>query len=232
MLVIASVNVANLMLVRTKAREVELAMRSALGASPGRVIRQILAESMVLAACGGALGLALAAWGVSALVQLAPEGLPRLEEIAVNGRIAGVCRRRDRSCRVWLWSVAGVARITRASDDRPSGKRAKHVRPLEAGARSCFLCRASWRSPRCCSSRAGLLLASFVRLTSLNPGFDPRDLVAVDVSLPGSKYRDAAARIRFHEEVLERLSATPGVRSVAMAMQAPMRPRDHARRVD
>ena len=74
MLVIASVNVANLMLVRTKAREVELAMRSALGASPGRVIRQILAESMVLAACGGALGLALAAWGVSVLVQLAPEG--------------------------------------------------------------------------------------------------------------------------------------------------------------
>ena len=69
-----------------------------------------------------------------------------------------------------------------------------------------------------------MLLASFVRLTSLNPGFDPRDLVAVDVSLPGAKYRDAATRIRFHEDVLERLSATPGVRSVAMAMQAPMRP--------
>src|SRR5688572_21669755 len=88
MLVIASVNVANLMLVRTKAREVELAMRSALGASPGRVIRQILGESTVLAMCGGLLGLAFAAWGVSVLVRLAPEGLPRLEEIAVNGRIA------------------------------------------------------------------------------------------------------------------------------------------------
>ena len=66
MLLIASVNVANLMMVRTKAREVELAMRSALGASPGRVIRQLLAESAVLAACGGALGLAMAAWGVNA----------------------------------------------------------------------------------------------------------------------------------------------------------------------
>ena len=88
MLLIASVNVANLMLVRTKAREVELAMRSALGASPGRVIRQILGESTVLAVCGGLLGLAFAAWGVSVLVRLAPEGLPRLEEIAVNGRIA------------------------------------------------------------------------------------------------------------------------------------------------
>src|SRR5688572_19071393 len=71
---------------------------------------------------------------------------------------------------------------------------------------------------------AGLLVASFMRLTSLNPGFDPRDLVAVDVSLPGAKYGDAAARIRFHEEVLARLSTTPGVRAVAMAMQAPMRP--------
>jgi hypothetical protein len=71
---------------------------------------------------------------------------------------------------------------------------------------------------------AGLLIASFERLTSLDPGFDPHELVAVDVSLPGSKYREAAARFRFHEEVLDRLSAAPGVRSVAMAMQAPMRP--------
>src|SRR5688572_24659725 len=88
MLLIASVNVANLILVRTKAREVELAMRSALGASPGRVIRQILAESTVLAICGGLLGLVLAAWGVTVFVQLAPPGLPRLDEIAINGRIA------------------------------------------------------------------------------------------------------------------------------------------------
>jgi hypothetical protein len=88
MLLIASVNVANLVLVRTKARSLELAMRSALGASPARVLRQVLAESAVLAACGGVLGLILAAWGVSVLVRLAPEGLPRLEEIAVNGRIA------------------------------------------------------------------------------------------------------------------------------------------------
>jgi len=71
---------------------------------------------------------------------------------------------------------------------------------------------------------AGLLLASFTRLNSLDPGFDPSDLVAVNVSLPGAKYRDAQARIRFHENVLERLSATPGMRSVAMAMQAPMAP--------
>ena len=88
MLLIASVNVANLTMVRTQARASELAMRGALGASPRRIVRQILAESLLLAACGGVLGIAMAAWGVQVLVQLAPEGLPRVDEIAVDGRLA------------------------------------------------------------------------------------------------------------------------------------------------
>ena len=70
---------------------------------------------------------------------------------------------------------------------------------------------------------AGLLVASFARLTSVNPGFDPRNLVTADVSLPGAKYGDPMTRIRFHEAVLERLAATPGVNAAAMAMQGPMR---------
>ena len=223
MLLIASVNVANLMLVRTKAREIELAMRSALGASPGRVVRQLLAESAVLAVCGGALGLVLAAWGVSALVQLAPEGLPRLEEIAVNGRIA-------------VFAVGVTALVTVGFGLWPAWRASRA--PLNAAIQ------ASVRSTSAAGNRrsqlmlvsgelaiaqvllvaAGLLLASFARLTSLDPGFDPQDLVAVDVSLPGVKYRDADVRIRFHDQVLERLTSTPGVRSAAMAMQAPMRP--------
>ena len=223
MLLIASVNVANLMLVRTKAREVELAMRSALGASPGRVIRQLLAESSVLAVCGGALGLALAAWGINILVQLAPDGLPRVEEIAVNGRIA-------------VFAVGVTALVTVAFGLWPAWRAARA--PLNSAIQ------ASVRSTSAAGNRrsqlllvsgelaiaqvllvaAGLLLASFVRLTSLNPGFDPRDLIAVDVSLPGAKYRDADTRIRFHDQVLERLISTPGIRNVAMAMQAPMRP--------
>jgi putative ABC transport system permease protein len=223
MLLIAAVNVANLMLVRTKAREVELAMRSALGASPGRVIRQMLAESAVLAACGGALGLALTAWGVNALVQLAPEGLPRLEEIAVNGRIA-------------VFTIALTAAVAfgfglwpawRASRAPLNAAIQGNVRSTSGGEsrRSQLLLVSSELAiAQVLLVAAGLLLASFVRLTSLNPGFDPRDLVAVDVSLPGAKYRDAATRLRFHEDVLERLSTTPGVRAAAMAMQAPMRP--------
>ena len=223
MLLIASVNVANLMLVRTKAREVELAMRSALGASPGRVIRQILAESSVLAACGGLLGLAVAAWGVSVLVRVAPEGLPRLDEIAVNGRIAVFA----------MAATAGVALVFglwpawRASRAPLSDALQGSVRSTAGHERrrsQLILVSSELAIAQVLLVAAGLLVASFVRLTTLNPGFDPHDLVAVDVSLPGAKYRDAATRIRFHEEVLSRLSAEPGVSSAAMAMQAPMRP--------
>jgi predicted permease len=222
MLLIASVNVANLMLVRTNARAVELAMRSALGASPARVIRQILAESTVLAACGGLLGLVLAAWGVNVLVRLAPEGLPRLEEITVNVRIAafamGVTAAVALGFGLWPAWRASRAPLNAAlhgsvrSTAGHQGRRSQMLLVLSELAIAQVLLVV-----------AGLLVASFVRLTSLNPGFDPRDLVAADVSLPGAKYRDAASRIRFHEAVLERLSAEPGVRSVAMAMQAPMR---------
>lgn len=223
MLLIASVNVANLMLVRTKAREVELAMRSALGASPARVIRQLLAESIVLAAFGGILGLALAVWGVNTLVQLAPEGLPRIEEIAVNARIAAFAAAVTIAVALGfgLWPAWRASRTPLAAAMQGSVRStAGHERRRS----QLVLVSSELAIAQVLLVAAGLLVASFMRLTSLDPGFAPRDLVAVDVSLPGAKYRDAAARIRFHEEVLADVSATPGVRSVAMAMQAPMRP--------
>ena len=223
MLLIASVNVANLMLVRTKARALELAMRSALGASPARVLRQILAESVVLAAGGGLLGLALAAVGVNMLVQLAPEGLPRLEEIAVNGRIAAfavvvtvLVAFGFGLWPAWRASRAPLSTAVQGSVRSTAGRERRRSQLL--------LVSSELAIAQVLLVGAGLLLASFVRLTSLDPGFDPADLVAANVGLPGSKYREAAARIRFHENALERLSATPGVRSAAMAMQAPMAP--------
>ena len=223
MLLIASVNVANLMLVRTKARAVELAMRSALGASPARVIRQLLAESTLLAASGGLLGLVLSAWGIELLVQLAPAELPRLEEIRINGRIltfaSGVTAAVALGFGFWpAWrasrsplnaAIQGNVRATQGHERRRS---------------QLLLVSSELAIAQVLLVAAALLVASFARLTSLDPGFDPRNLVAVDLSLPGSKYRDAPARIRFHEAVLEGLSATPGFTSVAMAMQAPMRP--------
>jgi putative ABC transport system permease protein len=223
MLLIASVNVANLVLVRTKGRALEMAMRSALGASPARVVRQVLAESAVVAACGGVLGLIVAAWGVNVLVQLAPEGLPRLEEVAVNGRIVAFALAVTAvvSLAFGLWPAWRASRAPLNSAVQGS------VRSTDTHERRRSQLLLVWSElaiAQVLLVAAGLLLASFARLTSLHPGFDPQDLVAVDVSLPGAKYRDDEARIRFHEQVLEHVSAVPGVRSVAMAMQAPMRP--------
>ena len=223
MLLIASANVANLMMVRAKGRAVELAMRSALGASPARVIQQLFAESVVLATCGGVLGFVLAAWGVHILVRLAPEGLPRLEEIAVNGRIAAFAIVTTAAVAVafglwpaWRASRASLTTALQGNVRTTAGRRGRRQQLL--------LVSSELAIAQVLLVAAGLLVASFLRLTSLDPGFDPRDLVAADVSLPGATYRDAATRIRFHEEVLARLSAEPGIRSVAMAMQAPMRP--------
>lgn len=223
MLMIAAVNVANLMLVRTQARALELAMRSALGASPARIVRQILAESLVLALCGGVLGLAIAAWGIQLLIQLAPEGLPRVDEIAVDGRLAAFAI----AVTVGVGLGFGFWPAWRASGAPLNSAVQGQVRTTATHERrrsQLLLVSSELAIAQVLLVAAGLLVASLTRLISVDPGFDPRDLVAMDVSLPSAKYRDPAARIRFHEDVLQKLSQTPGITGVAMAMRAPMTP--------
>jgi putative ABC transport system permease protein len=223
MLLIASVNVANLMVVRTQARAVELAMRSALGASPGRLMRQILSESVLLAVCGGLLGLMLASWGVQTLIRLAPEGLPRLDEVAVNGRLAAFAMAVTGGVALafGLWPAWRAARSPLSVAIHGS---VRSTVGKDRGRSQLLLVSSELAIAQVLLVTAGLLVASFARLISVDPGFDPRNLVAADVSLPGAKYRDPAMRVRFHEAVLERLAAAPGITDAAMAMQAPMRP--------
>ena len=221
MLLIASVNVANLTLVRTEARTLELSMRSALGASPARIARQILAESLVLAGCGGMLGLALAVWGVDALVRLAPEGLPRVEEIAVDARLAAFA--------MFVTAAVGVSfglwpawRSSRAPLNAAMKGNGRSTAGRDKRRSQLMLVSSELAIAQVLLVAAGLLVGSFARLMSVNPGFDARDVIALDVSLPPAKFRDPEKRIRFHEDVLQRLQATPGVRTAAMAMRAPM----------
>jgi putative ABC transport system permease protein len=149
--------------------------------------------------------------------------LPRLDEIAVNGRIAAFALAATAAV-AFGFGVWPAWRASRAPLNSAIQGSVRSTASHERRRSQLLLVSSELTIAQVLVVAAGLLLASFVRLVSLDPGFDPRELVAVDVSLPGAKYRDAATRIRFHEQVLERLSATPGVRSVAMAMQAPMRP--------
>jgi putative ABC transport system permease protein len=223
MLLIASVNVANLVLVRTQARGAELAMRSALGAPRSRLAGQLFAESFVLAGIGGALGLGVAIWGIDAVSRLAPLGIPRLDTIGVNLRLllAAIAATGITGAAFGAWPAWRASRMTltgalhegaRAGTGR-SRRRAQQILVSSELAMAQVLVVA-----------AVLLGASLVKLLAVSPGFDPQGLVAAEVSLPNAKYREPARKIAFHEAVLEALRAMPGAQQSALSMRAPLAP--------
>ena len=232
MLLIAAVNVANLLLVRTQARSLELAMRSALGADRTRLASQVLAESLLLACFGGLAGLIIASWGVDLLVRLAPAGLPRTEEIAVNGRMFAFA--------LLATAATGLAfglwpawRASRTSLVGALGAEARGQIGRERRRAQYMLVGGELAIAQVLLVGAGLLLASLARLLAVDPGFDPRGLVAVDVSLPGAKYADPARKVSFHRAVVDGLTGLPDTTGVAIAMRAPMtRPIDRGVRIE
>jgi len=221
-LLIATVNVANLAVARATARDRELAIRSALGASRGRIVRQVLTENLLIAACGGAAGLVLAHWAVRAIVALAPAGLPRLTEIAVDGRVLAF------TAAVSLLSgiLFGLAPAMHGLGNRLD-------EALRGGAQNL----AEQRGRRGLRNAlvvveislslvlligAGLLLRSFERLTSISPGFDPKPLAAAHFSLPQARYPEDRQVVSFHDRLLDRVQNLPGVASAALSMDVPV----------
>ena len=151
-LLIACANVANLLLVRASARERELAVRAAIGGNRWRIVRQLVAESVVLAAVGGAAGLLLAQFGIDALIQLSPEGLPRATAVSLDGTVLAFTRRGVVRGGADLRRAAGVEGVAprrdgRAALERPAGRRLRR-------AAGCVTARSSpkWRSRSCCWS--------------------------------------------------------------------------------
>jgi putative ABC transport system permease protein len=149
LLVIASVNVANLMLVRTSHRSAELTMRSALGASQSRIITLILIEAVMIAAIGGLLGFVAAGWGVKALVSLAPPDLPRLDEVTLDARVlmSGLLLTLLTGCGFGLWPAWRASRTNAAS---PSRVRAGLPPGVIDDAHSIYWSEANWRWRRSC----------------------------------------------------------------------------------
>ncbi len=210
-LLIACLNVANLMMARTTARDREIAIRRAMGASQRRLIRQMLTESILLATLGGAIGLFVAVWGVDVLLRFTPKEIPRLEGVRVDplalfftlgislltGLFFGLApawhARKlslNESLREGGRGIAGVARV----------KRVRSLLVISEIALAVVLLIGS-----------GLMLKSFARLTSVDPGFNADRLLTMGVALQFARYQDPVKQVSFFDQALERIRSLPGV---------------------
>lgn len=221
-LLIACANIANLMLVRADARRQELAVRAALGARPARIARELLVESLVIGASGGLLGLFLAYVGLEALVQIAPNNLPRLQEISVYPPVLAF------AFGVSLASVLAFGLITVL----------KHARHIDTS--NTFAARGASASRERSAVRnalvvvqvalalvlvvsAVLMIRSFQELRSVEPGFsEPSTIQTVRIWMPTSLFPDPKQYTRMEREILDKIAALPGVDSVGFTNLLPM----------
>jgi putative ABC transport system permease protein len=206
-LLIACANIANLQLARASARQREVAVRAALGASRRRLLRGQFTESLVLAAIGGVCGLILAIWATEALVRAAPDTLPRASEIALSARTLAVT-----TGLVALSAILfGLLPALRATGADLQGMLKDGVRGSSAMRGRGALVAAQIALSLVLLVGAGLMLRSFVRLARIDPGFDVENVLTATVSLPGGRYEDEAARVAFFRRLLDRIRAIPGV---------------------
>lgn len=221
-LLIAGANVANLFLVRAEGRQREVAVRSALGASEQDIVRLFLGESLAIALAGGALGLALAAVGVRALVALKPEGLPRLEEIAVDGTVVAFTAAVSllAGLLVGLFAALRYGRPDLASSLKEGGRGGMAGRGTQRARSALVVVQVALALVLLIG--AGLMVKSFRRLHDVDPGIDPRNLLTLRLELPESEYKDPRKVARFVARLLETVQALPGVRSAATTNLLPL----------
>ena len=222
LLLIACANVASLFLARAEARQREMAVRAALGARTGRIVRQLLTESALLATGGGLLGLLLSVWAVRALVAAAPPTLPRLDAIEVDGWVLAFTALTTLSTSV----LFGLAPALRAA--RPDLFRAltEGGRGGSAGASRQRLRRGLVVSQIALSLvliiSAGLLIRSFARMRAVDPGFVAEQLLTARIELSPVRYRSNEQVRAFYERLVRRAVPRPGVRSAAVVKALPM----------
>jgi putative ABC transport system permease protein len=227
-LLISCANVANLQLARASTRQKEIAIRAALGASRGRLARQLLTESMLLAVIGGTLGVLIGSWAIKLLTGLQPASLPSGTNITIDFTVLGYS--------LALSVVTGIlfgfapalqskpARLSetlkeggRSSADSDSGRRIRGLLTISEIALSLVLL-----------IGAGLLIRSFVGLLMVDPGFETKNILTVPMDLPGYAYPEATRQAEFYTEVMERISALPGVTAVGATSDLPPTRNSHS----
>ena len=222
LLLMACVNVANLLLARGATRRKEIALRCALGAGRGRIVAQLLSESVLLALGGGALGLLLAAGAIYVLAHGGPAGVPRLAQAALDLRVFGF--------------ALGVSLVTGILFGLAPGMQASGSglsMTLKEGGRGGTAGRAGRRMRNALAIAevalavvvligAGLLIRSFIRLRGVDPGFRPAGVLTVRVPLAGGRNTKGERRIAFFKQVTDRIATLPGVRAVGAVNVLPL----------
>jgi putative ABC transport system permease protein len=221
-LLIACANVANLLLARMGSREREIAVRAALGAGRLRLARQIVAESVILFAAGGALGLLVAFWGTRALVALNPDAIPRAEGIGIDARVLVYTL----LISVATGAVFGLVPALSAIGGRLYGALKEGGRGMAGGRRGRLarnlLVLGEVALALMLLVGAGLLIRSFARLQSVDPGFTPQGVITARLSLPEAKYPDDPRQAAFFQQAIERIRALPGVQHAASIYPLPL----------
>jgi predicted permease len=219
-LLIACVNVANLLLARAQSRTREVAVRAALGAGRGRLVAQFLSEAILLGLLGGAAGLAAAYWCTRALVALAPASIPRLGEVAIDLRVlaftfAVACGTSVLFGLMPALSASGgaLARVIGAAGRGAVGAGASRPR------RALVVCEMALAVMLLVG--AGLLIRSYARLQQVSPGFDPEGIITFNLSLPEAKYSSSSSIAGFTATLLARLHREPGVETAAAVFGLP-----------
>ena len=225
-LLIACANVASLLLVRATIRQREIAIRAALGAGRGRLIRQLITESLLLGAAGAAAGLLAGSWAVALLLDVLPPGLPRVDEIGLDGRVTTTAIAVSMACAL----IFGLAPALQAS--RTDGSRA--LREADRGSSGGRI-RARTRSLLVVGEialtlvllvSAGLLTASFIRLQHVDPGFLVDPVTVISLPLPQSKYPDGKRQAAFYARVADGLRSHPEIESASILFPSPIEGRN------
>ena len=221
-LLIACANVANLLLARAAYRQKEIALRTALGASRLRVVRQLLTESVMLSLVSGIGGLALSFWFIKLLLAIVPPSTPRMSEIGINWQVfaftfavtilAGIL--------FGLFPALQTSRPNLNETLKDSGQRGSETAGRNrAGS---FLIVSEIALSFILLAGAGLLIKSFLHLREINPGFNADNVLAMRVTLPPGKYAQGEPRAQIYQQLVDRVKQTPGVQSAALVLSLPL----------
>jgi len=221
-LLIACANIANLLMARASARQKEIAIRAALGASRRRLVSQFLTESLLLAVMGSALGLLIALWGSDALIAFSPGNIPRLKEAAIDGRVLGFTLLLALLTTLifglapaWQASKPDLNEALKEEGRGASGNSGRRLRSL--------LVVAEVAVSVVLLVGAGLMIKSFIQLQSVKAGFDPHNLLTMEITLPPARYGQNQQQIAFFQQALERIKTLPGVQAAGAVQDLPFR---------